>query len=425
MNVCVDPKIDCCGCGTCISVCPTVALSMRIKEDGELVPQINEENCIYCGNCTSCCPQDHFIYKNYEGFVSDKVYMGSEMGCYNVQSKDKKLLRNSASGGFITDLVSQLLEKKIYDCAFLVDNLSYGGCVKTTKVWNSKSVKKAAKSKYVQVSHEEDIKYILKNRDKKVIMVGTPCFVHGFIKVIEKYKLKRQNYLIIGLFCDSTMTQHVWQYFSMDVFGKGKIEYMFFKDKRNGGWPGNITLLKDGKKYKFSNFERMNVKKYFMPESCLYCLDKLNMFADFSVGDNYYGGKLHDKKGSSSIIIRTLIAKSIWNKERDIFYYNKIKFDNLAKSQKINDREINLSFSYIKHNELIDDSFVPPVISEEHYEEYKQKIEFIRIGREGQYEKIYQDGAKQRKRINLKVYKIASFFVNFYRMKKKQRNGYE
>ncbi len=48
-------KVDeekCTGCGSCVEVCPTEAISL---EDGKAV--INEDECVECGVCAEECPE--------------------------------------------------------------------------------------------------------------------------------------------------------------------------------------------------------------------------------------------------------------------------------------------------------------------------------------------------------------------------------
>lgn len=47
----IDKNI-CIGCGACIGVCPTKAISF----DGEGKAQIDENICIKCGTCEAICP---------------------------------------------------------------------------------------------------------------------------------------------------------------------------------------------------------------------------------------------------------------------------------------------------------------------------------------------------------------------------------
>ncbi|MBQ3451578.1 MAG: Coenzyme F420 hydrogenase/dehydrogenase, beta subunit C-terminal domain, partial [Selenomonadaceae bacterium] len=62
---------------------------------------------------------------------------------------------------------------------------------------------------------------MLENRDKKLILVGTSCFIQGILNVIAHFKLNRRNYFLAGLFCDKTMNYNVWNYFKN--FGADKL----------------------------------------------------------------------------------------------------------------------------------------------------------------------------------------------------------
>ena len=42
---------NCCGCGTCMIVCPKHAISMKCDEKGFVYPTINSDICIDCGVC--------------------------------------------------------------------------------------------------------------------------------------------------------------------------------------------------------------------------------------------------------------------------------------------------------------------------------------------------------------------------------------
>lgn len=47
-------KDACIGCGACVGVCPTNALSM----DDDNKSQCDEATCIDCGACVSTCPTE-------------------------------------------------------------------------------------------------------------------------------------------------------------------------------------------------------------------------------------------------------------------------------------------------------------------------------------------------------------------------------
>ncbi|MFH1678795.1 MAG: 4Fe-4S dicluster domain-containing protein [Candidatus Omnitrophota bacterium] len=51
---------DCIGCGACVNVCPSGALSMR--DDGNIrILQVRWDICIYCGQCQADCPTEKGI----------------------------------------------------------------------------------------------------------------------------------------------------------------------------------------------------------------------------------------------------------------------------------------------------------------------------------------------------------------------------
>lgn len=336
----------CCGCGICGAICPINAISMEISENGKSEPVISDA-CINCGKCLTTCPE-----RNGETMASvEEGKHAFYCMCKSVRSKDSELLLNAASGGFVTTLVKKLLHDGIYDGAFLVDGYHYGRWIETSFHVAEDELYRSQKSRYVQVGHTKEMEYILANRDKRLILVGTPCYFKGFLKVVEEYRLNRENYLLVGLFCEKTMTTHVWEYFD-EVFGEKQLKEMHFKSKIYGGWPGNIRLLlENGVEKEVSKRERMAVKDYFMPECCLDCVDKLNRYADFSVGDDYV---TNYKEGSNSLIIRTERATEIWEKVCDLFVSQDCSFDDIAKSQHLELREKDLAVNRQKRLTKID-----------------------------------------------------------------------
>jgi coenzyme F420-reducing hydrogenase beta subunit len=126
---------------------------------------------------------------------------------------------------------------------------------------------------------------------------------------------------------------------------------MYFKDKTSGGWPGNTKLMFDDNTYRYVDIsERQKIKSYFIPERCLYCSDKLNRNADLSVGDNYTN-KHSSKKGSNSIIIRTNIGESSFSESKPYLHVRNIKYDEIAKSQRIDLKYKNYIYYKLKKGE--------------------------------------------------------------------------
>lgn len=341
-EVCITDTVNqvkenalCCGCGICAAICPVKAITMQVSDSGKIEPYISE-NCISCKKCIALCPQAQ------EKLPVERVSDGENRDCYIVQSKVERILKGSTSGGFVTTMVKSLLETGSYDGAFLADSTDYGVQVQTRHFTGREDLTPGQKSRYVQVGHTNEVEYILEHPQEKLIIVGTPCYLKGFLQVVEKHKLNRENYLLIGLFCDKTMTTHVWEYFN-EIFADKKLQAMHFRSKEEEGWPGNVLLItEDGNELTIPRRERMAVKEYFMPECCLDCVDKLNPYGDFSVGDNYINGK-NGGKGENTLIIRTKRGADVFSLHKKSFDCRECSFAQVVKSQHLDTREQDLS----------------------------------------------------------------------------------
>ena len=284
-----------------------------------------------------------------------KVIYGDYIDCYNAWSKDKTIRHVSASGGIITSIINYLLKNRFYDVAFCVDTYDYKEQLVTMPItrddlmsdWENSNI---PKSRYLPVSHENAILYIKQNEDKKVVLIGTSCAIKMFRNVIYSLKLQESNYLLIGLFCDRVFNYNIEKYFE-DSLCRGKtINHFHFKNKESGGWPGNMKFyLDEGEILYKDKSERTKVKDYFMPERCMYCVDKLNVCADISVGDNYTDQN-SNILGSNSVIIRTTQGLEAWNIAKGELEYERLDIDKLHKAQYLEGRLHNLYYSILKEN---------------------------------------------------------------------------
>lgn len=332
----------CVSCGSCKAVCPTEAITC-LFQDGIFVPSINKEKCINCSKCFEVCPGIEvnytYLHKKYSDKIPSDFFKGNSIASYIVVTKNENILLNSSSGGFITSLIESLLAKKEYDSAFLLKYDDFDGLPAfLERVTDHKKVKEYSKSKYIPANIEKAIKYILTNRRNKVIMVLVPCHVHALLKLIEKEKLNRDNYFIIGLFCDKTLNYNFYEYYHKKYGSFNRLDY---RNKEKKGWPGDTKLYFNEKSKFVSRYERMFLKDYFQLNRCRFCIDKFNQFADVSVGDCYIKGE-EDFKGKSNIIIRTLKGKEIFESHKEIFNYKEIYSSQIYKSQKVEARMDNL-----------------------------------------------------------------------------------
>ena len=183
-------------------------------------------------------------------------------------------------------------------------------------------------------------------------MVGTSCAIRGLHAAIKKLNLNRTQFLLIGLFCDKVFNYNVISYFEDTYSPNAPLEALHFKNKESGGWPGDMKFFpKDGKPFYRPLADRAKAKAYFMPERCLYCVDKLNACADISLGDNYTG-KDESKLGSNSVIIRTQIGANVWATAKDLLELREISITDIQQAQAIDWRLDNLYFGDLKAEQV-------------------------------------------------------------------------
>ena len=350
-NVNISKKTGlCCSCGICKNVCPKNCIDYQ-REKGMYVPVIDNDICIHCGICTDVCPG---IHETYEHNDPKQAVIGSVKGSYNAWSKDPDIRHVSASGGCITSIVSELLAQKRYDVAFAVDSYDYRNQIKTMPISEISNHIESTfpKSRYLPVSHENAVSYIRCSPDKRVVLIGTSCALRALRKVIDHFNLNSENYLYIGLFCDKVFNYNVYNYLSDRYADEKKVVALHFKNKESGGWPGNMKLFFDDGTYCYLNKSiRAGLKDFFMPERCLYCIDKLNVSADIAFGDNYTDQN-SSKLGSNSVIIRTNQGKQAWDLTSKVLEFESVSLSKIKQAQYIDGRLINQYYNIIKKAEI-------------------------------------------------------------------------
>ncbi len=338
----------CISCGICAANCPANCITME-RKGSQYLPQVNLNECVKCGVCRKVCPSSKFY--EYDGKLKIEDYLlGEYKAIYCAKTKDKKVLRQATSGGAITQIILNLLEHGEYDSAFLLSGYGCDELLETRRFVKGDDFNSTFKSRYLTVSHENSIKYLIKHPDEKVILVATGCVVRGILNTIKHRKLNRDNYLIIGLFCDKTMHYGVVDYFSSHEINKEReLKDLYFRTKDVNGWPGDVRLVyKDGSYQDLPAKERMKLKNYFMPERCLYCQDKLNLNCDIAVGDNYIKAN-SDADGVSSVIVRTERGRRLWEMYcKDTFSWHCDSASELSKAQLLSAKKLNHEFAQLR-----------------------------------------------------------------------------
>lgn len=305
-------KRECCSCGLCEGVCQSKAIFLKRDEQGFYRPVINQDLCEKCGICYDVCPGDkveeNSIYRTLGQSMPDDYIKGNVLECFNAKMTDVDLREKCTSGGMVTGIISYLLKKQQYDVAFCVNTYDYSSQVKTVPINSIEDLDRTVQSRYVTVSHSELVDYILHNRDKRVIIVAVGCAMTGIRTIIKKYRLDKDKYLCLGLFCACQYSYRTWDYFRL--YSPQKVlEELQFRCKNGRKYAYGMIKAKFDNEYKVMHtIHRAYIKNDFAMERCLYCTDLLNVFSDISFGDN----NTKSKDGEScTVIVRTSIGNQI------------------------------------------------------------------------------------------------------------------
>lgn len=348
LNVGITRKLDLCiSCEICSAVCPQNAISMEYRF-GQFSPKVTDRKCDGCRICIELCPGidiDPFKLRAKE--ISEEIFDGPCLHSYTAFSKDCNLRKNSTSGGIITSFVSELLKNKEFEKAFVLHFDKFESSPVRVRAFNQiNEVLLSAKSKYIPASVYNVIKTLQKKDNKRYIIVGTPCQIYGIKKFLVKNDTTEKNLFFLGLFCDRTLNLNVIQFFEERY--KRTMEKLVkfeFRTKEKCGWPGNSKIYFDsGREVMVDRKVRIQLKKFFQMNRCLFCLDKLNRLADISFGDCYIEGK-ENPRGSSSVIVRTNKGKKYFDKYSYLFVLEKENINKIRKSQNLKSRRTNLEFA--------------------------------------------------------------------------------
>lgn len=319
----------CISCGLCKAMCPRDAISIT-PDKGRYLPKIDYSKCIKCGICLKVCPgididsnllttSDFLQLENNENITTS----------YLIAAKNSSDRFHSTSGGFISTLISTLLDSNAYSGAFVCNSdCGEDSQLKYTYTTEYTFKHTSAGSKYLPISAIEIAEYAQKCDTLNSIVVCTPCILLGLKKYLNEKNINYKDALFIGLFCDCTLNENFIKYLSKIFSHKNeRIIKLEFRNKERSGWPGNVKVHFDnGRELTIPSNTRVMLKKYFRLFRCISCRDKFNSMSDISCGDCYQ----HNEKsflGLSNIIIRT-------EKGRKAFELSKYNFVSKLTSHK-------------------------------------------------------------------------------------------
>lgn len=285
-------------CGSCVGICPTGVLGLD-REDYPVVENLSA--CTDCDLCVKVCPGDELdvpaTTSEIFGYMPDIHDMhGHFEQAYLSYAGDPSIREGSTSGGLVSGLLVDLIERGVLDGAIVVasdENVLWKG--KPIVARTRDEILSAMKSKYAISPTNVMLKEIIE-QEGRYALVGLPCQIHGFHKAARlNRKLRERIVITIGLFCHAAVEHDPMHYIWENVVGPDEKATRFVS--RIGKHPGTPHLvMSDGstrpvyfpkaRKYRPSSLEILNILyRLYTPARCLTCYDSTSELADIAVGD--------------------------------------------------------------------------------------------------------------------------------------------
>ncbi|MCD8222470.1 MAG: Coenzyme F420 hydrogenase/dehydrogenase, beta subunit C-terminal domain [Clostridiales bacterium] len=232
---------------------------------------------------------------------------------YAARVKDRKLLHRSSSGGAFTAISDYYLENGDAVVCAVYDYESYQTefCLLT----NKQSRDQAIGSKYMQSFsgriYRTALQWLKDNPDRKILFVGMGCQADGFRKYAETMHIS-DRVVIVDIICHGGPSPKLWREYANNLETKngGKIEFLTFKDKRNGWNHPTAMAIINGEEISLNEYVKIFYNKCALRPSCHECpYTTTERETDITIGDFWHIEKtlpdFYDSEGTSVFLIHT------------------------------------------------------------------------------------------------------------------------
>lgn len=248
---------------------------------------------------------------------------------YAARVKDRELLKNSSSGGAFTALSDVFLE---HGDAVVCAIYNYENKQTEFKLITSKEERDSARgSKYMQSTpgniYKDAVVWMKKNQGKKILFVGMGCQTAGFQKFIEMSGL-RERVTLVDIICHGSPSPMIWRDYakSLEIKDSGKMDYLTFKDKRNGWSNPTAVATINGREESLKEYVRIFYNQCALRPSCHKCpYTTVERSTDITIGD-YWGidkvmPDFFDPSGNSLLLIHTQKGQELFNNCKEALDY--------------------------------------------------------------------------------------------------------
>jgi len=315
----------CIGCGACVSAGDVKGMN-KLDSYGMYKPSFDELD----SPVSDVCPfftsrtESQLGEMLFSGFdnIRRNEFIGYYLETYVGYVREDDFRKYGSSGGFVTWILSRLLEAGLIDAVIHVkpsgkkDILFEYGISS-----NLEELRKGAKSRYYPVEFSEVLDKVRKSK-KKYAFVGVPCFVKAMrLLCLNDKEIADRVTLTVGLVCGHLKSS---RFSEMLAWQKGvkpeDLRGIDFRWKYPSGPASEYGIEISGEKNgemvtiteKASDFYGYNWGYgFFKYKACDYCDDVVSETADVSVGDAWLPQYVSDSGGTNVVIVRNPVIKKI------------------------------------------------------------------------------------------------------------------
>lgn len=310
--ICIDSKMDCCGCGSCVSACPVHCIHMSRDAEGFLYPVVDEGKCISCDACSRSCP-----------ILQKKPLDEKEPQAVVSANKDGQKRHKSTSGGFFRALADYVLETGgvVYGVKYDKDFLPVH-----TRITEMQDLDAICRSKYVQSTIGSSFENVLNDlsQSRIVLFSGTPCQIAGLKQYLKK---EYDNLICCDVVCRGVISPALWRKYLQELIQKygSSIRYIGFREKIRGFHKSKMVIAFENGRIHAPSTDVEWISRFYadglcLRPSCYECQFKgRNRVSDFTMFDCWdvsrlVEGAVDDDRGYTSVYIHSSKGAEMLNR---------------------------------------------------------------------------------------------------------------
>ena len=313
---------DCCGCRSCVSVCPLGCIKMEEDNEGFSYPKADVSRCINCGKCLSVCPVLSPPPQN------DKR-QPLAFGAVNTQ---ENIRARSSSGGIFTAMALETIGRggAVFGAAFdeklNVRHVCARSPEELSPICGSKYVQSDIGNAYIEARAALD-------SGLPVLFSGTPCQIAGLRSFLGG---KEQGLICVDLICHGVPSPKSWNRY-LDELGAEygcHVAGVNFRQK-SAGWKRYQLELRfqDGRTLNLPHvtdpFFKLFLSDICLRPSCYNCRFRGDgRSSDLTIADfwgvEHLSPQLDDDRGTSLVLVNTNKGARLWSSLRKSLVYSEV-----------------------------------------------------------------------------------------------------